>query len=109
LTQRFQKVFQAKFTFPPLPVSFVGSGAGNECSHVRVLFLTQQKKKNDKSAANRFVSVPNLSALESSGMGNGHPTRLEPIPNSPAHDVEFNSNKPLPQPLPPKEPKTFLR
>ncbi|XP_036011966.1 protein FAM184A isoform X20 [Mus musculus] len=67
-----------------------------------------QKKKNDKSAANRFVSVPNLSALESSGMGNGHPTRLEPIPNSPAHDVEFNSNKPLPQPLPPKEPKTFL-
>ncbi|EDL05095.1 mCG142606 [Mus musculus] len=71
--------------------------------------LAKQKKKNDKSAANRFVSVPNLSALESSGMGNGHPTRLEPIPNSPAHDVEFNSNKPLPQPLPPKEPKTFLR
>uniref|UniRef100_A0A8I6AHN2 Family with sequence similarity 184, member A n=1 Tax=Rattus norvegicus TaxID=10116 RepID=A0A8I6AHN2_RAT len=68
-----------------------------------------QKKKNDKSPANRFVSVPNLSALESGGMGNGHPTRLEPIPNSPAHDVEFNSNKPLPQPLPPKEPKTFLR
>ncbi|XP_031202401.1 protein FAM184A isoform X2 [Mastomys coucha] len=67
-----------------------------------------QKKKNDKSPANRFVSVPNLSALESSGVGNGHPTRLEPIPNSPAHDVEFNSNKPLPQPLPPKEPKTFL-
>ncbi|XP_038955246.1 protein FAM184A isoform X8 [Rattus norvegicus] len=67
-----------------------------------------QKKKNDKSPANRFVSVPNLSALESGGMGNGHPTRLEPIPNSPAHDVEFNSNKPLPQPLPPKEPKTFL-
>ncbi|XP_028628448.1 protein FAM184A isoform X2 [Grammomys surdaster] len=67
-----------------------------------------QKKKNDKSPANRFVSVPNLSALESSGMGNGHPTRLEPIPNSPAHDVEFNSNKPLAQPLPPKEPKTFL-
>ncbi|XP_052020233.1 protein FAM184A [Apodemus sylvaticus] len=70
--------------------------------------LAKQKKKNDKSPANRFVSVPNLSALESSGMGNGHPTRLEPIPNSPAHDVEFNSNKPLPQPLPPKEPKTFL-
>ncbi|XP_013207878.1 protein FAM184A isoform X7 [Microtus ochrogaster] len=67
-----------------------------------------QKKKNDKSPTNRFVSVPNLSALESSGVGNGHPTRLEPIPNSPVHDVEFNSNKPLPQPLPPKEPKTFL-
>ncbi|XP_029398259.1 protein FAM184A isoform X6 [Mus pahari] len=70
--------------------------------------LAKQKKKNDKSPANRFVSVPNLSALEPSGMGNGHPTRLEPIPNSPAHDVEFNSSKPLPQPLPPKEPKTFL-
>ncbi|XP_035294976.1 protein FAM184A isoform X3 [Cricetulus griseus] len=70
--------------------------------------LAKQKKKNDKSPSNRFVSVPNLSALESCGVGNGHPTRLEPIPNSPIHDVEFNSNKPLPQPLPPKEPKTFL-
>ncbi|XP_058276041.1 protein FAM184A isoform X6 [Hirundo rustica] len=67
-----------------------------------------QKKKNDKST-NRFVSVPNLSALESSGVvGNGHPNRLEPIPNSPIHDIEFNSSKPLPQPMPPKEPKTFL-
>ncbi|XP_051020189.1 protein FAM184A [Acomys russatus] len=70
--------------------------------------LAKQKKKNDKSPTNRFVSVPNLSALESSGVGNGHPNRLEPIPNSPVRDVEFNSNKPLPQPLPPKEPKTFL-
>ncbi|XP_012971272.1 protein FAM184A isoform X3 [Mesocricetus auratus] len=67
-----------------------------------------QKKKNDKSPTNRFVSVPNLSALESGGVGNGHPTRLEPIPNSPVHEVEFNSNKPLPQTLPPKEPKAFL-
>ncbi|XP_010211258.1 PREDICTED: protein FAM184A isoform X2 [Tinamus guttatus] len=65
-----------------------------------------QKKKNDKST-NRFVSVPNLSALESSGVGNGHPNRLDPIPNSPIHDIEFNSSKPLPQPIPPKEPKTF--
>ncbi|KAM5326010.1 protein FAM184A isoform 5-T5 [Glossophaga mutica] len=67
-----------------------------------------QKKKNDKSPTNRFVSVPNLSALESGGVGNGHPNRLDPIPNSPAHDIEFNSSKPLPQPVPPKEPKTFL-
>ncbi|XP_063245960.1 protein FAM184A isoform X2 [Prinia subflava] len=67
-----------------------------------------QKKKNDKST-NRFVSVPNLSALESSGVvGNGHPNRLDPIPNSPIHDIEFNSSKPLPQPMPPKEHKTFL-
>ncbi|KAM5326011.1 protein FAM184A isoform 6-T6 [Glossophaga mutica] len=70
--------------------------------------LTKQKKKNDKSPTNRFVSVPNLSALESGGVGNGHPNRLDPIPNSPAHDIEFNSSKPLPQPVPPKEPKTFL-
>ncbi|XP_008137005.2 protein FAM184A [Eptesicus fuscus] len=70
--------------------------------------LTKQKKKNDKSPTNRFVSVPNLSALESGGVGNGHPNRLDPIPNSPVHDIEFNSNKPLPQPVPPKEPKTFL-
>ncbi|KAM6323408.1 protein FAM184A isoform 1-T1 [Aegotheles albertisi] len=70
--------------------------------------LVKQKKKNDK-ATNRFVSVPNLSALESSGVvGNGHPNRLDPIPNSPIHDIEFNSSKPLPQPVPPKEPKTFL-
>ncbi|KAF6113725.1 family with sequence similarity 184 member A [Phyllostomus discolor] len=73
-----------------------------------VLFLMQQKKKNDKSPTNRFVSVPNLSALESGGVGNGHPNRLDPIPNSPAHDIEFNSSKPLPQPVPSKEPKTFL-
>nr|XP_035152485.1 protein FAM184A isoform X4 [Callithrix jacchus] len=70
--------------------------------------LTKQKKKNDKSPTNRFVSVPNLSALESGGVGNGHPNRLDPIPNSPVHDIEFNSSKPLPQPVPPKEPKTFL-
>ncbi|XP_030303607.1 protein FAM184A isoform X1 [Calypte anna] len=70
--------------------------------------LVKQKKKNDKST-NRFVSVPNLSALESSGVvGNGHPNRLDPIPNSPIHDIEFNSSKPLQQPMPPKEPKTFL-
>ncbi|XP_064364993.1 protein FAM184A isoform X1 [Dromaius novaehollandiae] len=69
--------------------------------------LVKQKKKNDKST-NRFVSVPNLSALESSGVGNGHPNRLDPIPNSPIHDIEFNSSKPLPQPVPPKEPKMFL-
>ncbi|XP_071597158.1 protein FAM184A isoform X3 [Heliangelus exortis] len=70
--------------------------------------VIKQKKKNDKST-NRFVSVPNLSALESSGVvGNGHPNRLDPIPNSPIHDIEFNSSKPLQQPMPPKEPKTFL-
>ncbi|XP_054370196.1 protein FAM184A isoform X5 [Molothrus ater] len=70
--------------------------------------LVKQKKKNDKST-NRFVSVPNLSALDSSGVvGNGHPNRLDPIPNSPIHDIEFSSSKPLPQPMPPKEPKTFL-
>ncbi|XP_008049553.1 protein FAM184A-like [Carlito syrichta] len=71
--------------------------------------LTKQKKKNNKSPTNRFVSVPNLSALESGGVGNGHPSRLEPIPNSPVHDIEFSSSKPLPQPVPPKESKTFLR
>ncbi|XP_042109199.1 protein FAM184A isoform X2 [Ovis aries] len=71
--------------------------------------LMKQKKKNDKSPTNRFVSVPNLSALESGGVGNGHPNRLDPIPNSPVRDIEFHSSKPLPQPAPPKEPKTFLR
>ncbi|XP_063773300.1 protein FAM184A isoform X3 [Pseudophryne corroboree] len=69
--------------------------------------LVKQKKKNDK-CTNRFVSSPNLSAVETSGMGNGHPTRLDPIPNSPIHDIEFNSSKPLLQTVPPKEAKTFL-
>ncbi|XP_072355481.1 protein FAM184A isoform X9 [Scyliorhinus torazame] len=69
-----------------------------------------QKKKNDK-IANRFVSAPNLSALESAAGGNGQHqqhNRLEPIPNSPVHDIGFNSNKPLPQPVAPKEAKRFL-
>ncbi|XP_041044815.1 protein FAM184A isoform X1 [Carcharodon carcharias] len=72
--------------------------------------LAKQKKKNDK-IANRFVSAPNLSALESAGGGNGQHqhNRLEPIPNSPVHDIGFNSNKPLPQPVPSKEAKRFLR
>ncbi|XP_078068859.1 protein FAM184A isoform X11 [Mustelus asterias] len=72
--------------------------------------LAKQKKKNDK-IANRFVSAPNLSALESAGGGNGQHqqhNRLEPIPNSPVHDIGFNSNKPLPQPVGPKEAKRFL-
>ncbi|XP_078398310.1 protein FAM184A isoform X4 [Cetorhinus maximus] len=71
--------------------------------------LAKQKKKNDK-IANRFVSAPNLSALESAGGGNGQHqhNRLEPIPNSPVHDIGFNSNKPLPQPVPSKEAKRFL-
>lgn len=74
------------------------------------LFSLQQKKKNDKIAS-RFVSVPNLSAVESAGMGNGQQqhNRLEPIPNSPVHDIGFNSNKPLPQTVPPKEVKRFVR
>ncbi|GCB70196.1 hypothetical protein scyTo_0005628 [Scyliorhinus torazame] len=72
--------------------------------------LAKQKKKNDK-IANRFVSAPNLSALESAAGGNGQHqqhNRLEPIPNSPVHDIGFNSNKPLPQPVAPKEAKRFL-
>ncbi|XP_032877073.1 protein FAM184A isoform X5 [Amblyraja radiata] len=71
--------------------------------------LAKQKKKNDKIAS-RFVSAPNLSAVESAGVGNGQQqhNRLEPIPNSPVHDIGFNSNKPLPQTVPPKEVKRFL-
>ncbi|XP_053566764.1 protein FAM184A [Bombina bombina] len=69
--------------------------------------LVKQKKKNDKST-NRFVSAPNLSAMESGGVGKEHPNRLDPIPNSPIHDIEFNSSKPLPQPVPPKESKTYV-
>ncbi|XP_061479699.1 protein FAM184A isoform X2 [Rhineura floridana] len=79
----------------------------NASPNVGVINPLKQKKKNDKSA-NRFVSVPNLSALESSGVGNGHANRLDPIPNSPIHDIEFNSSRPLPHPIPPKEPKTVL-
>ncbi|XP_032959243.1 protein FAM184A isoform X4 [Rhinolophus ferrumequinum] len=97
----FNKVFNSSPT-----VGVINPLTKGLSSHV--LFLMQQKKKNDKSPTNRFVSVPNLSALESGGVGNGHPNRLDPIPNSPVHDIEFNSSKPLPQPVPPKDPKTFL-
>ncbi|KPP68865.1 hypothetical protein Z043_112419 [Scleropages formosus] len=73
--------------------------------------LIKQKRKNDKSA-NRFSSSPNLRALEAGGTGSGPPpppSRLEPIPNSPIHQLELNPSKPLPPPTPPTEPKKFMR
>ncbi|XP_069370893.1 protein FAM184A isoform X1 [Paralichthys olivaceus] len=91
--------------------------------------LIKQKKKNEKTAASRLSSSPNLRALEAAGMGVGvvgtgsglppqpphppppppaQPGRLEPLPNSPLHHLEFNSNKPLPPPTPPTEPKKFM-
>ncbi|XP_075940512.1 protein FAM184A [Anarhichas minor] len=70
--------------------------------------LIKQKKKNEKTAASRFSSSPNVRALEAAGMGVGVPSRLEPIPNSPLHHLELNSNKPLPPPTPPTEPKKFM-
>ncbi|XP_067881548.1 protein FAM184A isoform X2 [Heterodontus francisci] len=81
----------------------------NASPNVGVINPLAKKKKNDK-IANRFVSAPNLSAVESAGVGNGQHqhNRLEPIPNSPVHDIGFNSNKPLPQPVPAKEAKRFL-
>uniref|UniRef100_A0A8B9KRC5 Family with sequence similarity 184 member A n=1 Tax=Astyanax mexicanus TaxID=7994 RepID=A0A8B9KRC5_ASTMX len=72
--------------------------------------LIKQKRKNDKSA-NRFSSSPNLRAnVEASGTGSGQPqpNRLEPIPNSPIHQLELNTSKPLPPPTPPTEPKKFM-
>ncbi|XP_062293723.1 protein FAM184A-like [Scomber scombrus] len=86
--------------------------------------LIKQKRKNEKTAASRFSSSPNLRALEAAGMGvagtgsgqlpqppppPAQPSRLEPIPNSPLHHLELNSNKPLPPPTPPTEPKKFMR
>uniref|UniRef100_A0A672YGE3 Family with sequence similarity 184 member A n=1 Tax=Sphaeramia orbicularis TaxID=375764 RepID=A0A672YGE3_9TELE len=68
--------------------------------------LIKQKRKNEKSAASRFSSSPNHRALEAAGLG---PGRLEPLPNSPLHHLELNSNKPLPPPTPPTEPKKFMR
>ncbi|XP_032441487.1 protein FAM184A isoform X1 [Xiphophorus hellerii] len=86
--------------------------------------LIKQKKKNEKAAASRLSSSPNLRALEAAGMGLGvvgagtgqtpltsplpPPSRLEPIPNSPLHHLELNSNKPLAPPTPPTEPKKFM-
>uniref|UniRef100_A0A1A8IQD9 Family with sequence similarity 184, member A n=2 Tax=Nothobranchius kuhntae TaxID=321403 RepID=A0A1A8IQD9_NOTKU len=86
--------------------------------------LIKQKKKNEKAAASRFSSSHNLRALEAAGMGldvvgigSGQlpqppppapPGRLEPIPNSPLHHLELNSNKPLAPPTPPTEPKKFM-
>uniref|UniRef100_A0A8C6UMP8 Family with sequence similarity 184 member A n=1 Tax=Neogobius melanostomus TaxID=47308 RepID=A0A8C6UMP8_9GOBI len=38
-----------------------------------------------------------------------NPGRLDPLPNSPLHHLELNSNKPLPPPTPPTETKKFMR
>uniref|UniRef100_A0A671V4H0 Family with sequence similarity 184 member A n=1 Tax=Sparus aurata TaxID=8175 RepID=A0A671V4H0_SPAAU len=70
--------------------------------------LIKQKRKNEKTAASRFSSSSNVRAMEASGMGVGVPSRLEPLPNSPLHHLELNSNKPLPPPTPPTEPKKFM-
>ncbi|GAA6081076.1 protein FAM184A isoform X1 [Tachysurus ichikawai] len=73
--------------------------------------VAHQKRKNDKSAT-RFSSSPNLRAnAEAGGTGSGppQPNRLEPIPNSPIHQLELNTSKPLPPPTPPSEPKKFTR
>ncbi|XP_056284275.1 protein FAM184A isoform X3 [Pseudoliparis swirei] len=87
--------------------------------------LIKQRKKNEKTAASRFSSSPNVRALEAAGMGvagsgsgqpplpppppPAQPSRLEPLPNSPLHHLELNSNKPLPPPTPPPtEPKKFM-
>ncbi|KAI2652203.1 Protein FAM184A [Labeo rohita] len=73
--------------------------------------LVKQKRKNDKSAT-RFSSSANLRAnVEASGTGSGQPqpTRLEPIPNSPIHQLEPNTSKPLPPPTPLTEAKKLTR
>ncbi|XP_034077711.1 protein FAM184A-like [Gymnodraco acuticeps] len=82
--------------------------------------LIKQKKKNEKAAGSRFSSSPSVRALEAAGSGSGpqpphpppplpaQPGRLEPLPNSPLHHLELNSNKPLPPPTPPTEPKKFM-
>uniref|UniRef100_A0A671NTA6 Protein FAM184A-like n=1 Tax=Sinocyclocheilus anshuiensis TaxID=1608454 RepID=A0A671NTA6_9TELE len=73
--------------------------------------LVKQKRKNDKSAT-RFSSSANLRAnVEASGTGSGQPqpNRLEPIPNSPIHQLEPNTSKPLPPPTPLTEPKKLTR
>uniref|UniRef100_A0A8C1GAL1 Family with sequence similarity 184 member A n=1 Tax=Cyprinus carpio TaxID=7962 RepID=A0A8C1GAL1_CYPCA len=73
--------------------------------------LVKQKRKNDKSAT-RFSSSANLRAnVEASGTGSGQPqpNRLEPIPNSPIHQLEPNTSKPLPPPTPLTEAKKLTR
>uniref|UniRef100_A0A3P8N8D5 Protein FAM184A/B N-terminal domain-containing protein n=1 Tax=Astatotilapia calliptera TaxID=8154 RepID=A0A3P8N8D5_ASTCA len=71
--------------------------------------LIKQKRKNEKTAASRLSSSPNVRALEGAGMGMGLVgTGSEPIPNSPLHHLELNSNKPLAPLTPPTEPKKFM-
>ncbi|XP_026146183.1 protein FAM184A-like isoform X1 [Carassius auratus] len=73
--------------------------------------LVKQKRKNDKSAT-RLSSSANLRAnVEASGTGSGQPqpNRLEPIPNSPIHQLEPNTSKPLPTPTPLTEAKKLMR
>uniref|UniRef100_H3DP92 Family with sequence similarity 184 member A n=1 Tax=Tetraodon nigroviridis TaxID=99883 RepID=H3DP92_TETNG len=82
----------------------------NASPHVGVINpLIKQKRKNEKTSSSRFSSSPIVRAVEATGVGVAQPGRLEPIPNSPLHHLELNSNKPLPLPTPPTEPKKFMR
>lgn len=85
--------------------------------------LIKQKRKNEKTSTSRLSSSSNIWGLEAAGLGmagtgSGPPPqqappqaqtgRLDPLPNSPLHHLELNSNKPLPPPTPPTETKKFM-
>uniref|UniRef100_A0AAV2KFA2 Protein FAM184A/B N-terminal domain-containing protein n=1 Tax=Knipowitschia caucasica TaxID=637954 RepID=A0AAV2KFA2_KNICA len=83
--------------------------------------LIKQKRKNEKSSTTRLSSSSNVRGLEAAGLGLAgtgsgplphpappHAPRLDPLPNSPLHHLELNSNKPLPPPTPPTETKKFM-
>ncbi|KAJ0026790.1 hypothetical protein NQD34_017790 [Periophthalmus magnuspinnatus] len=85
--------------------------------------LIKQKRKNEKSSTTRLSTSSNVRGLEAAGLGvagtgsgpHPHPAppqspsgRLDPLPNSPLHHLELNSNKPLPPPTPPTETKKFM-
>ncbi len=75
-----------------------------------ILSHFQKKKKGEKEAM-RYVSAPNLNAQGNSPGGGSPNARLDPIPNSPTHDLMLNPKRPLhgdglKMPRPPQPPRT---
>ncbi|XP_022080895.1 protein FAM184A-like [Acanthaster planci] len=72
-------------------------------------FAHKKKKSLETREAPRYVSAPSLNTMtvSGSGSGGGSPShqRLDPLPDSPIHDIQLNPKKPLQMPRPPKTKK----
>ncbi|XP_072029595.1 protein FAM184A-like [Amphiura filiformis] len=84
----------------------------NSNPNVGVLNPFVKKKKKGEREAMRYVSAPSLNTTGNSPAGSSpNNPRLDPIPNSPTHDMMLNPKRPLhgeglKRPRPPQPPRT---